>query len=243
MPKPIVVNRTFARTVFGNDNPLGRVLAEGESQTPEWQIIGVVGDTKYENIRKEAEATAFTPHKYRLSTFALRTEGDPQALVSLVRDAVGQVNPDFFILQMMTQSEEIDRTIYQERLVATLSALFGMLALALACIGLYGLVAHGVARRTHEIGVRIALGARRHEILWLAARLGLVLTVAGIVIGLGVAAGLTRYLQSLLYGVRPTDPWTFAYIAILLGCIATFGCYVPVRRAMRVDPVVALRHE
>jgi predicted permease len=243
MPKPIVVNRTFARTVFGNDNPLGRVLAEGESQTPEWQIIGVVGDTKYENIRKEAEATAFTPHKYRLSTFALRTEGDPQALVSLVRDAVGQVNPDFFILQMMTQSEEIDRTIYQERLVATLSALFGMLALTLACIGLYGLVAHGVARRTHEIGVRIALGARRHEILWLAARLGLVLTVAGIVIGLGVAAGLTRYLQSLLYGVRPTDPWTFAYIAILLGCIATFGCYVPVRRAMRVDPVVALRHE
>ena len=128
-----------------------------------------------------------------------------------MRDAVGQVNPNFFILQMMTQSEEIDRTIYQERLVATLSALFGMLALA--CIGLYGLVAYGVARRTHEIGVRMAFGARRHEILWLTARLGLVLTVAGIVIviGLGVAAGVTRYLQSLLYGVRPTDPWTFAY--------------------------------
>lgn len=89
----------------------------------------------------------------------------------------------------------------------------------------------------------MALGARRHEILWLTSRLGLVLTVTGIVIGLGVAAGVTRYLQSLLYGVRPTDPWTFAYIAILLGCIATFGCYVPARRAMRVDPVVALRYE
>jgi len=186
------------------------VLTEGRSQTPDWQIVGVVGDTN-ENIRKGAEATVFTPHKYRLSTFALRTEGDPKALASLVRDAVGQVNPNFFILQMMTQSEEIDRTIYQERLVATLSALFGMLALA--CIGLYGLVAYGVARRTHEIGVRMAFGARRHEILWLTARLGLVLTVAGIVIviGLGVAAGVTRYLQSLLYGVRPTDPWTFAY--------------------------------
>jgi predicted permease len=243
MPKPIVVNRTFARTLFGNDKPLGRVLTEGESQTPDWQIIGVVGDTKYENIRKEGEATVFTPHKFRLSTFALRTEGDPKALVSLVRDAVRQVNPDFFILQMMTQSEVIDRTIYQERLVATLSILFGLLALTLACIGLYGLVAYGVARRTHEIGVRMALGARRHEILWLTARLGLVLTVAGVVIGLGVAAGVTRYLQSLLYGVRPTDPWTFAYIAILLGCSATFGCYVPARRAMRVDPVVALRHE
>jgi len=186
------------------------VLTEGRSQTPDWQIVGVVGDTN-ENIRKGAEATVFTPHKYRLSTFALRTEGDPKALASLVRDAVGQVNPNFFILQMMTQSEEIDRTIYQERLVATLSALFGMLALA--CIGLYGLVAYGVARRTHEIGVRMAFGARRHEILWLTARLGLVLTVVGIVIviGLGVAAGVTRYLQSLLYGVRPTDPWTFAY--------------------------------
>src|SRR5207253_10074487 len=127
---------------------------------------------------------------------------------------VGQVNPNFFILQMMTQSEEIDRTIYQERLVATLSALFGMLALA--CIGLYGLVAYGVARRTHEIGVRMACGARRHEIRWLTARLGLLLTLAGVVMGLGAAAGVTRYLQSLLYGVRPTDPWTFGYIAILL---------------------------
>src|SRR3989440_569392 len=238
-PKPIVVNRSFAQTAFGSGDPLGRVLSEDRSQTPDWQIVGVVGDTKYENIRKGVEPTVFTPHKYRLSTFALRTEGDPKALASLVRDAVGQVNPNFFILQMMTQSEEIDRTIYQERLVATLSALFGMLALALACIGLYGLVAYGVARRTHEIGVRMALGARRHEILWLTSRLGLVLTVTGIVIGLGVAAGVTRYLQSLLYGVRPTDPWTFAYIAILLGCIATLGCYVPARRAMLVDPVVA----
>ncbi len=242
-PKPIVVNRTFAQTVFGSGDPLGRVLTEGRSQTPDWQIVGVVGDTKYENIRKGAEATVFTPHKYRLSTFALRTEGDPKALVSLVRDAVGQVNPNFFILQMMTQSEEIDRTIYQERLVATLAALFGLLALTLACIGLYGLVAYGVARRTHEIGVRMALGARRHEILWLTARLGLLLTLAGVVMGLGAAAGVTRYLQSLLYGVRPTDPWTFGYIAILLSCIATFGCYVPARRAMRVDPAVALRHE
>src|SRR5579859_551639 len=242
-PKPIVVNRTFARTVFGNDNPLGRVLTEGRSQTPDWQIIGVVGDTKYENIRKEAEATVFTPHKYRLSTFALRTEGDPKAIVSLVRDAVGRVNPDFFMLQVMTQTEEIDRTIYQERLVATLSALFGLLALALASIGLYGLVAYGVARRTHEIGVRMALGAQRQKILWLTARFGLVLTLIGVALGLGVAAGVTHYLQSLLYGVRPLDSWTFACIAILLSCIATLACYIPARRATRVDPMLALRHE
>src|SRR5437667_200341 len=241
-PKPIVVNRTFAQTVFGSGDPLGRVLTEGRSQTPDWQIVGVVGDTN-ENIRKGAEATVFTPHKYRLSTFALRTEGDPKALASLVRDAVGQVNPNFFILQMMTQSEEIDRTIYQERLVATLSALFGMLALALACIGLYGQVAYGVARRTHEIGVRMALGARRHEILWLTARLGLLLTLAGVVMGLGAAVGVTRYLQSLLYHVRPGDPWTFAGIPIVLMMVALAACYIPARRAMGVDPAVALRHE
>jgi ABC-type antimicrobial peptide transport system permease subunit len=147
------------------------------------------------------------------------------------------------MLQVMTQTEEIDRTIYQERLVAGLSALFGFLALTLASIGLYGLVAYGVARRTHEIGVRMALGARRQEILWLTARLGLALTLAGVVIGLAVAAGATRYLQSLLYRVRPTDPWTFVSIPILLGVVAALGCYFPARRAMRVDPVVALRHE
>jgi ABC-type antimicrobial peptide transport system permease subunit len=143
----------------------------------------------------------------------------------------------------LTQSEEIDRTIYLERLVATLSALFGLLALALASIGLYGLVAYGVARRTHEIGVRMALGARRHEILWLTTRLGLVLALAGVVIGLAVAAGAARYLQSLLYRVRPTDAWTSVSIPILLGVVAALGCYFPARRAMRVDPMVALRHE
>jgi putative ABC transport system permease protein len=113
----------------------------------------------------------------------------------------------------------------------------------LASIGLYGLVAYGVARRTHEIGVRMALGAQGQNILWLTAGLGLVLTAVGVAIGLGMAAGLTHYLQSLLYGVRPLDSWTFACIAILLSCIASLACYIPARRAMRVDPMLALRHE
>jgi ABC-type antimicrobial peptide transport system permease subunit len=118
-----------------------------------------------------------------------------------------------------------------------------LLALALASIGLYGLVSYGVARRTHEIGVRMALGAQRGGVLWLTARLGLVLTLAGVAIGLALAAGATRYLRSLLYGVRPTDPWTFACIPILLGVVVALACYVPARRAMQVDPMVALRHE
>lgn len=242
-PKPIIVNQTFARTLFGNANPLGRVVIEGIRKPDETQIVGIVGDTKYESIRSEVAATVFTPHKYGSPTFELRTEGDPKALTSLAREAATQVNPDYLIMQMMTQKEEIDRTIYQERIVATLSALFGLLALTLAAIGLYGLVAYGAARRTHEIGVRMAVGAGRQEVLWLTARLGLVLTLIGVVIGLGVAAGVTKYLQSLLYNVRPTDPWTFIGIAILLVSVATVGCYLPARRAMRVDPMVALRHE
>jgi predicted permease len=242
-PKPMVVNQAFVRQLFGTGNPLGRELSEHGSQTADWQVIGVVSDTKYESIRKEVEGTVFTPFKYRSPAFELRTQGDPKALVSLVRDAAGQVNPDFLILQVTTQSAEIDRTIYQERLMASLSSLFGVLALALASIGLYGLIAYGVARRTHEIGVRMALGAQRREILWLTARLGLTLTLTGVVLGLAVAAGVTRYLQSLLYGVRPTDPWTFVCIPILLGVVVALACYVPARRAMRVDPMVALRHE
>ena len=242
-PQPVVVNQAFARALFGNSNPLGRVLTEGESQTPDWQVIGVVGDTKYENIRKEIGATAFTPLKYRLSTFELRTQGDPKALVSLVREAVGQVNRDFLILQMVTQSEAIDRTIYQERLVATLSALFGLLALALACIGLYGLVAYGVVQRTHEIGVRIALGAAPQGVLKLVLRQGLKLATMGVAIGVIAAVALGRLMRSLLYEVSATDPATLVGVAILFLCVALAACWIPARRAMRVDPMVALRYE
>jgi predicted permease len=242
-PQPIIVNVAMARMMFANQDPIGRVVVEGIRRPEENQIIGVVGDTKFENIRSEAAAGAFTLHNYSMTAFELRTETDPQALSSLVREAATKVNPDFLIVRAMTQRQEIDRTIYQERLTAMLSALFGFLALVLAAIGLYGLVAYGVARRTHEIGVRMALGADRREVLWLVARLGLILTLAGVVIGLGLAAGLTKYLQSLLYEVRPTDPGTFAGIAILLICVAALGCYLPARRATRLDPLVTLRHE
>ncbi len=206
-------------------------------------MIGVVGDTKYESLRKVVQPTVFTLDRYGSPTFELRTQGDPKVLISMVGNAVSQVNHDFLVLRMMTQSEQIDRTIYQERLIATLSILFGILALSLACVGLYGLVAYGVVRRTHEIGVRMALGAQRYQIMRLTVMQGLVLTLVGIAVGIGVAAGVTRYLASLLYGVRPVDPWTFGGIAILLGVVAVCASYIPAQRAMRVDPMVALRHE
>jgi len=242
-PQPIVVNEALARLMFGNQNPIGRVVVQGVRQAEETRIVGVVGNTKFEDIRSEVAATAFSLHKYRLTTFELRTESDPRALTSLMREAAMQVNPDFLIVRPMTQRQAIDRTIYQERLTAVLSAVFGLLALVLAAIGLYGLIAYGVARRTHEIGVRIALGAHGREVLWLAARRGLLLTLVGVATGLELAAGLTKYLQSLLYGVRPTDPGTFVGIALLLVTVALLACFIPAYRATRVDPLIALRHE
>jgi predicted permease len=242
-PTPIIVNRTFSRNIFGDGSPLGRALTEAGGQPVQLQVIGVVGDTKYDSLRDDMRPMIFMPYTYPFPVFELRTQGDPKALTSMVYDAVGSVNHDFLVLHMMTQTEQIDRNIFQERLVAALSILFGLLGLLLACIGLYGIVAYGVIRRTHEIGVRMALGAQTDEMMWLTARQGLGLTLAGIATGLAIAAGLTRYLGSLLFGVRPIDPLTFGAMSLLLGAVAFLACYVPARRATRVDPMVALRHE
>jgi predicted permease len=239
--KPVVVNQRFATKMFGHENPLGRIFAQ--DHLLQVQVIGLVKDGKYERIREGARPTVCALDEFGSPTYELRTHGDPKALISMVHDAAAQVNPDFLVLHTMTQTEQIEKTTYQERLVATLSMFFGVLALALACLGLYGLAAYRVVQRTHEIGVRIALGAQRLQILKLIIVPVLSLTLMGIVIGLGVAAGLTRYLESLLYGVRPSDPLTFVGIALVLAVVAAGACFVPARTAIQLDPMVALRHE
>lgn len=242
---PVVINEAFARTVFGRQNPVGQTLDEKISKTQyvQVQVVGVVKNGKYEDLRTESGPTVFTPDEFGSPTFELRTAGDPRALASMVRDAVARVSHEFVVLHVMTQTDEIDKNIYRERLLAMLSVLFSLLALALACIGLYGLVAYAVARRTHEIGIRMALGAQQSQVLWLTAKLGLMPTLAGVVIGVGLALGATRYLRSLLFGVQPTDAWTFLVVATLLAIVASAACVFPARRAMKVDPMVALRHE
>jgi ABC-type antimicrobial peptide transport system permease subunit len=194
-------------------------------------------------LRQEVKPIAYVPLKLGGGSFELRTAGDPRALIPAVRAAIAEVNPDIVVTAIRTQTEQIERTLYQERLFAGLSSLFALLALALACIGLYGLLSYEVTRRTREIGIRMALGARHRDIRSLVAKRGLLLTLSGAVIGIAVAAGVTRYLETLLYGVRPTDPWTFVGVVILLGFVALVACYLPARRAMRVDPIVALRYE
>ena len=237
-PTPVMVNERFARKYFGEPNPLGKTFGEGQLQ-----VIGVTADAKYDSLRNDVEPTIYTMEKSSGGTFELRTSGNPKALIPLVRDAVRKVSGNFLVSHIETQEEQIDQLLYQERLVASLSALFGALALLLACIGLYGLLSYEVERGTREIGIRMALGAPEGEVLRLVIRRGIGLVSAGASIGIVVAAELTRYLQTLLYGVRPTDPYSFAAAIILLGLVAALACYLPARRAMRVDPMVALRYE
>ncbi|MGA9568439.1 MAG: FtsX-like permease family protein, partial [Candidatus Acidiferrales bacterium] len=167
----------------------------------------------------------------------------PQALLPAIREVVGQVNKDLPLFNVTTQSEQIDRLLFQERLVAWLAGFFGVLALVLACIGLYGLLSYEVSRRTREIGIRMALGAQPESVLRLMMRQGIALAVVGAIVGIGVALGVTRYLASMLYEVRASDPVTMIAATALLVLVALAACHIPARRATRVDPMVALRYE
>ena len=240
-PRALVVNKAFARRFFGGQNAIGQRIGFEEKKPPNTEIVGVVGDTKYDSLRKEIEPTFYFPQQG--GTFEVRTVLNPQALITSIRGVVGSVASDVPVFDMKTQRELIDRTIYQERLVARLSGLFGLLSLALASVGLYGLLSYEVARRTHEVGIRMALGASRGEVLSLVVGRGIRLVAAGTAIGIPAALGLMRYLQSVVYGVHPVDPVTYAAVVILLSIVALAACYIPARRATKVDPLVALRYE
>jgi ABC-type antimicrobial peptide transport system permease subunit len=164
-------------------------------------------------------------------------------LVNQVRAIVAQADNNLPLFDVRTQTQQIEQMLYQERLMARLSSFFAILALILACMGLYGLLSYEVARRTRELGVRMALGAQKHELMRLVVRRGLSLALAGAIVGIGASMAITRLMASLLYNVRPDDPATFAGVSILLVLVAFAACSIPARRAMRIDPIVALREE
>jgi predicted permease len=234
-----VVNEAFVRRFMGSRYPLGVHLGPDTAE-----IVGVVADAKYRGLRSDIAPTVYIPLTGNGdATFELRTASPTALLVPVLRRVVSGIDDNVPIDNFRTQTEAADRRLFNERLVARLSSLFALVALALTCIGLYGLLSYEVARRTREIGIRSALGAQQHHVLNMVIGQGLSLVVAGTVAGIGFAFVVTRYLQHLLFGVGPTDPATFVAVSVMLAAVALLACYVPARRATRVDAIVSLRFE
>jgi predicted permease len=238
-----LVNRALARQYFTGESPLGLHFGWTRQKAADFEIVGIVGNTKYDDLRKATEPTVYLPQTSGFCTFELRTAVNPKALIPAVRKAVGQVDPNLPVANFRTQTAQIKQTLFQQRLLSDLSSLFAALALALVCVGLYGVVSYGVAQRTNEIGIRMALGAQRSDVLKLVVGQGLRMTLIGVAIGIGAALVLTRFLSSLLFDVKPTDPLTFIAVSLVLICVALLASYIPARRAAKVDPMVALRYE
>jgi predicted permease len=234
----IIVNETFVRRNFPDGNALGKRLAD-------FEIIGVVRDAKYRNLREDIPPTVYVQGQGLANrvTFQVRAGGDVTALIPFVREAVRQIDSNLPIWDVKTQHEQIDQTLRQEYLFANFSSAFGLVAALLVSVGLYGLMSYNVVRRTHEIGIRMALGAQRVRIFGLVMRESLFLALAGVLIGLVAGLGLIRTLTSMLYGLTPHDPLTITIAVTFIVIIAAIAGYLPARRAARVDPMVALRYE
>jgi predicted permease len=243
-PTPVVVNEKLVHLLLGAQSALGKHFRLSGSG-PFFEITGVVGDAKYSNLRDTIWPTVYMPIRDWNGDvyFEVRAAGDPTHLIPEIRSAVRRFDDSLLVADMKTEAEQIDQDLYQERLMSTLSGLFAALALVVACTGVYGLLAFQAARRTPEIGIRLALGARRGDVLQLMIRQGATLAFAGVAIGCAAALVLSRYLQSFLFGVKPTDSVTVVAMAVLVIVVAALASYIPARRATKVDPMVALRYE
>jgi putative ABC transport system permease protein len=248
-PKVAIINEAMATKYWPDSNPIGKHidLGRGPKTGPQpLEIIGVVKDSKYRNLTDEAEPTFYEPlQQWYVPNMALhvRTAGEAKTLIARVRQEVKALDADLPVFNVKTMAEQKSRSLYAERMVATLLTAFGLLALLLAALGIYGVIAYSVSRRTREIGIRMALGARGGNVLALILRQGMAMVIIGVAFGLAGAFAATRVLASFLYGVSTTDPFTFALIALLLTVAAWLACYIPARRATKVDPMVALRYE
>jgi len=247
-PKVAVVNEKFQRHFFGNGSAIGHWFALNQSSTkPDIQIVGVVKDGKSSSMRQAVTQAIYVPYLQTNDTNRLtvyvRTSQDPAKAAGMMRSAVQEVDANLPLKNLMTMDQVIDDDIWLERVVAALSMSFGLLATGLAAIGLYGVLAFTVMRRTREIGIRLALGATSSTVLRLVMTEVMMLAGVGIAVAIPVSLGLTRYLKSQLFGLSNTDPVTLVGASLFLMLVAVLAGYMPARRAMRVDPVTALRWE
>jgi predicted permease len=247
-PPVAIVDETLAKTYWPNEDAVGKRLhLGGPWPNPTWMtIVGVVRHVHYRTLEAPSRVEVYWPEAQRPAqalSLAIRTYADPLTLAATVQKEVQAIDPEQPVYRVRTMQELLGGSMAPRRLLTLLLSIFAGAALLLAAVGIYGVMAYSVRRRTHEIGIRMALGAQRREILRLVVRYGLKMTVAGVVAGLFAALALTRLIASLLYSVRPTDPTTFGIVVALLAAVALTACYIPARRATRVDPMVALRYE
>ncbi len=243
----VVVNETFARQNLPGQDPIGkRVTINMKDENVPSEIIGVVGDNKHLGLDTEVEPMAFWPHPelaYSSMTLAIRTRGEPTSIASAARNVIRNLDPEQPVGEVSTMNNLMAKSIARSRFNATLLAVFSLVALVMAAVGIYGVISYSVQLRTHEIGVRMALGAQRRDVLTLVVKRGIVLGLIGVTAGLIASFGLTRLIATLLFEVTATDTTVFAGVAGALFLVTLIACYVPARRATKVDPLVALRYE
>jgi predicted permease len=245
-PKVVIINDAAARKYFPGENPIGRRFGSSIEDSGQQEIVGVLRDVKYNSVRDSAPPTMYVLFRQARTggmMIEVRTAGDPVKTMGGIREAVRRIDPNLPLMDMSTQMEQIERRFLQEKVFAQAYALFGGLAVLLAAIGLFGLMSYSVARRTNEIGIRMALGARRQDVLRLVMSESMVLVVTGVAIGLAIALGASRLVSTLLFGLAATDILSIAVAVIVMLVVSSIAGYLPARRASRVDPMVALHCE
>ena len=249
-PHVLIISQSLAVRLWPHDDPIGRHLDPGFSDSGWYTVVGVVGDVKQRSLDETRNPVIYMPYAQspisflmQDITFVVRTAPDPASLIDPARRAIDDVDPNLPVFDAATMSQLVAQTVDEPRFNSVLLGAFAALALALAVIGIYGVMSYATAQRTHEIGVRMALGAEREDVLKLVVGQGIRLTIAGVGIGLAGALALTRLLAKFLYGVGPLDPASFFGAAVLIAAVALVATYIPARRATKVDPMVALRYE
>src|SRR3954467_1243924 len=245
-PKVIVINEAAARKFFPGEDAVGKHAGPNPENVSQLEIVGVLRDTKYDSVRDAAPPTMYVPYaQSRLgnAVFEIRTAAAASSVMGAVRDAVRQIDPNLPLTDVSTQIEQVERRFAQERLFAQAYTLFGALALLLASIGLFGLMSYNVSRRTNEIGIRMALGAQRRDVLGLVMRESMIVGGVGVVLGIGGALGASRFVKTLLFGLAPSDPFALAAATAVMIAVSALAGYLPARRASKVDPMVALHYE